>query len=152
MSGESINYDLTTKEAAKLLGVSEKTVRRRAKSGQLSHITVKGKRNIELRFSSDEIRQLVSKDIQDGQRLDISVVDPTQSQAYRDLMTRHEQVIFQLGQYQERVSRMKELEETIKNRDEELERLREENKELKAELEEAKMSWWEKLKAWIKTR
>jgi len=152
MSGKSINYDLTIKEAAKLLGISEKTVRRRAKSGQLSCITVKGKRNIELRFSSEEVRQLMSKDIQDRQSLDISIVDPTQSQAYKDLMVRHEQVVFQLGQYQERVSKMKELEETIKNRDEELERLIEENKELKSELEKARMSWWVRFKAWLKKR
>jgi len=149
LTQESAKYDLTTNQVAQALGITERSVRRKAKSGQLSYIKIRGKRGLELRFSSEEVGQLISKqEIQGGQSLDLTY-DPTQTQAYRDLLLRHEQALYRIGLLEGERNRLKELES---GRVEEIEKLRSEIGELKSELEKARMSWWKRLRLWLEKR
>jgi len=121
-------YDLTIREASERLEVSETTIRRMIKRGQLTRIYGKGERGRILKFSSEEVDQLIKQ----GERLATlpmqldnlqltelaKLIDHGKADAYKEeldelklkydeLLQRHEVVVYKLGASE---NRTKELE------------------------------------------
>ena len=116
MSDNQNTYTLTLHAAADLLGVSERTVQRHAKSGRLSSIYVRGRKGRELRFQKDEVLKFgttVSSHVEGSHHdsHDTNASSDRYSLNINELLTRHEQAMFQLGQMQAKLTELKMLEE-----------------------------------------
>jgi len=146
------NYRLTVKQAAEMLNVSVRTIRRWVKKGKLSSILVPGKKRQEIRLSEKEVlnlkgdREVTSPDIEVTK--DDIVTNDVRTTEFKELLNRYENLVFQLGQLQSQVVHIKELEAEAQSLREREKLLEEENKRLREELEKAKRSWWQKLKSW----
>lgn len=109
-------YTITLHAAAALLGVSERTIQRHARSGRLSSIYVRGRKGRELRFQKDEVLKFsttVSSHVADSHHdsHDTNASSDRYSLNINELLTRHEQAMFQLGQMQAKMNELKMLEE-----------------------------------------
>jgi len=123
-------YDLTIGQASEQLGVSESTIRRLIKKGQLTKEYEKAKRGKKLRLSSAEIEQLISnrdRVLKRENLINYEVYEELRRE-HEELKARYDAVVYRLGAVE---TRYKELEA-------EAESLR----------ERAKKGFWDKIKEW----
>ena len=129
-------YDLTIKQAIKLTGKSERTLRRHVKNGRLTVQYVMGQKGREIRLNHAELKAIFGI-VQESVESDVMSEDMTeeakpnsdtghdQTQAkmpdeYRELLARHEQAMFQLGLLQSKINEVKLIEEKAQSLQERL--------------------------------
>lgn len=123
-------YDLTIQEASERLGVSESTIRRLIKRGQLTKEYEKAKRGKRLKLSSAEIDQMLSHRDRVSKREDLISYDAYQElrREHEELKIRYEAVVYRLGAVE---ARYKEL-------------------EIEAGSLRSRKGLWERIKDWLK--
>lgn len=160
------NWEIDVDQAAEILGVSTRTIRRYVKEGKIDHRRVQGKFGEELRFNEEELRQLartmsngVGKGRQASQDSSVNGVKGSRTQglspealwqAYQELQAEYRNAAAQIGFLRSRaeeVPKLAERAESLQKQKEEAEKARaaaeEEKKNLAKELEQVRrqMLW-----------
>lgn len=126
------DYTLTLEGAAQIIGRSERTVQRYVRAGELSQIYVMGPKGKEARLSKSELVSLAKKMASGlGSALGGGAGRPRATKTgteqvnlnIMDLLQRHEQIIYRLGQLEAKTENVAFLEERARS-------LTEHNKEL----------------------
>ena len=132
------DYDLSIKEAAKTLGKSTRTVHRYIERGKLSRVYVTTENGKEIRLKSREVLRLAAKlNDKDGKPSEgepgeegpgpFGSDDPTRLNI-RELLSRYERTLWQLGEISEK------LKETKHKKEEQVNQLKQERDQLKVRL------------------
>jgi excisionase family DNA binding protein len=149
------NWELTVEEAAKILRVSTRTLRRYVKEGKVDHRRVQGKFGEELRFNEEEIRQTAREMSHGADRAyqegpddrgnDANGTDYLSTselwKAYESLQAEYRNAAAQIGFLKARAEEVPKLAE----RAESLQKQKEQTEAEKAQLEEARSKLKEEL-------